>query len=753
MVHRPLRRSLALAGRSLSTATARPEGGGAVGALALAIRARVCRDLPRPLSPARTRVEAWPRGYRTEPNPNPIRKPLRPLLWHHHFYTYSIPPPRLASLRPPLAGRASASAVHPFVPLLLLLLFVRAGLPRRARADLTRPFRWSKGSPPAAAICSDSLQFKRQFRRSGWVVRRLGKQASAEQPPRRFITIPFASGCRSHSSVDVVDTARHAGKKPHPQVLVVGAGIEFGVVPGGGAPARPPASGKGESLVARLLRGFKNLSQIFAVYDEEEEEEREMVIGLPTDVKHVAHIGWDGSTSTTSSLGSWNRAAPPPPPPPAMASSSSSSSASASTSYAAPAAQYQRQHQQPEEQYPLPLPAVDMRQPPPRAPAAAAPTGATANVEPVELAVVRFCRPPPRSGSGPHVDEQQGGDGRDTRASESAWVAVDLLGSSSQSVRSSVLVVVAVSSELVHAASFACALAIAAVHSNLLCLSDCLSLWSASVVGFGWADRSRARARAPRRLAHASLPSPLARVASTAAGVRWLVALGGRGPRPGGRVHVMGRECARARPLFRGHGASRPVSGDGVPGRSSVVPVALTGPNARPAPRRATAFALLAFGRSPGSRSPAPSSVVVSGEQSTQFFRSPVQRSIPMVPFPSAVLAGFLRPQRETYVYVPPSSSLALRDPATAALNSPSDALLCYVIRSTGARARRSEQATGNGLRCDLREGDASSVLVTRVPVGWRYYYCDPFRLPSAQMLEFTRAWRNDRVHACMAII
>ena len=125
----------------------------------------------------------------------------------------------------------------------------------------------------------------------------------------------------------------------------------------GGASARPAATaGKGESLVARLLRGFKNLSQIFAVYDEddEEEEEREMVIGLPTDVKHVAHIGWDGSTSTTTSLRSWNRAAPPPPP----ASSSSSSSASASTSAAAPP---QQQHQPPE-QYPLPLPALDMRQ-------------------------------------------------------------------------------------------------------------------------------------------------------------------------------------------------------------------------------------------------------------------------------------------------------------------------------------------------------------------------------------------------------
>jgi hypothetical protein len=95
--------------------------------------------------------------------------------------------------------------------------------------------------------------------------------------------------------------------------------------------------------VARLLRGFKNLSQIFAVYDEDddEEEEREMVIGLPTDVKHVAHIGWDGSTSTTTSLRSWNRAAPPAP-------------ASSSSAAAAPP--------QPQEQYPLPLPALSMRQ-------------------------------------------------------------------------------------------------------------------------------------------------------------------------------------------------------------------------------------------------------------------------------------------------------------------------------------------------------------------------------------------------------
>jgi hypothetical protein len=36
-----------------------------------------------------------------------------------------------------------------------------------------------------------------------------------ERAQRRFIGIPFTSGCRSQSSVDVVNTApRRAGKKP-----------------------------------------------------------------------------------------------------------------------------------------------------------------------------------------------------------------------------------------------------------------------------------------------------------------------------------------------------------------------------------------------------------------------------------------------------------------------------------------------------------------------------------------------------------
>ncbi|CAK9167733.1 unnamed protein product [Ilex paraguariensis] len=41
-----------------------------------------------------------------------------------------------------------------------------------------------------------------------------------------------------------------------------------------------------------------------------EEMEMEMEIGLPTDVKHVTHIGWDGSTTTNPVKGWENFKAP-----------------------------------------------------------------------------------------------------------------------------------------------------------------------------------------------------------------------------------------------------------------------------------------------------------------------------------------------------------------------------------------------------------------------------------------------------------
>ncbi|KAK6917334.1 CRIB domain [Dillenia turbinata] len=44
-----------------------------------------------------------------------------------------------------------------------------------------------------------------------------------------------------------------------------------------------------------MFKSFKYISNIFVV------KEREMEIGYPTDVKHVAHIGWDGHSGSAPS--------------------------------------------------------------------------------------------------------------------------------------------------------------------------------------------------------------------------------------------------------------------------------------------------------------------------------------------------------------------------------------------------------------------------------------------------------------------
>lgn len=62
--------------------------------------------------------------------------------------------------------------------------------------------------------------------------------------------------------------------------------------------------------IQRIIKGFKNLSQLFFYKEEEEEMEPEMEIGYPTDVKHVTHIGIDGSTITNNVKGWDNMKAP-----------------------------------------------------------------------------------------------------------------------------------------------------------------------------------------------------------------------------------------------------------------------------------------------------------------------------------------------------------------------------------------------------------------------------------------------------------
>ncbi|KAL9232711.1 hypothetical protein vseg_007788 [Gypsophila vaccaria] len=57
--------------------------------------------------------------------------------------------------------------------------------------------------------------------------------------------------------------------------------------------------------IQRLIRSLKTVSRLFvyknkSVEGEKDDDDSEiMEIGYPTDVKHLTHIGWDGSTTTT----------------------------------------------------------------------------------------------------------------------------------------------------------------------------------------------------------------------------------------------------------------------------------------------------------------------------------------------------------------------------------------------------------------------------------------------------------------------
>ncbi|KAF9609079.1 hypothetical protein IFM89_012519 [Coptis chinensis] len=49
-----------------------------------------------------------------------------------------------------------------------------------------------------------------------------------------------------------------------------------------------------------ICKGFRFISQIFV------SKERELEIGYPTEVKHVAHIGWESQCNTPSWMNDFN---------------------------------------------------------------------------------------------------------------------------------------------------------------------------------------------------------------------------------------------------------------------------------------------------------------------------------------------------------------------------------------------------------------------------------------------------------------
>ncbi|XP_016485769.1 CRIB domain-containing protein RIC4-like [Nicotiana tabacum] len=135
----------------------------------------------------------------------------------------------------------------------------------------------------------------------------------------RFVLLPFSVGCISESSV-AVGHHHQLNKSPSHEPKLT--------------PTRSQKEGKeeerededdksleGENLkntlglmalpkFQRLFKNFKNLSQLFVdkeeMEEEEEEEEMGMEIGLPTDVKHVTHIGIDGASTSILSTRNWD---------------------------------------------------------------------------------------------------------------------------------------------------------------------------------------------------------------------------------------------------------------------------------------------------------------------------------------------------------------------------------------------------------------------------------------------------------------
>lgn len=122
----------------------------------------------------------------------------------------------------------------------------------------------------------------------------------------RWFILPFSLGCASKSSVadctsdanNATPTSRRGRQKGSSIVKKSKHTLGFSLP--------KPNLSRG---IQRLIRSLKSVSQLF-VYKDEIKEEVEMEIGYPTDVKHLTHIGWDGSTTLTNPSKGWENLTP-----------------------------------------------------------------------------------------------------------------------------------------------------------------------------------------------------------------------------------------------------------------------------------------------------------------------------------------------------------------------------------------------------------------------------------------------------------
>ncbi|WZZ72059.1 hypothetical protein YC2023_083429 [Brassica napus] len=108
---------------------------------------------------------------------------------------------------------------------------------------------------------------------------------------QQFVALPFSLGCSTQSSVAVADT-HDQPKKPDQLIKRREESDENGLFQKEDTSIDNNNNNGSANISDKIIRSFKS-------YEEEREErEAEMEIGFPTDVKHLSHIGVDGTMTT-----------------------------------------------------------------------------------------------------------------------------------------------------------------------------------------------------------------------------------------------------------------------------------------------------------------------------------------------------------------------------------------------------------------------------------------------------------------------
>ncbi|XP_076891966.1 CRIB domain-containing protein RIC4-like [Bidens hawaiensis] len=125
----------------------------------------------------------------------------------------------------------------------------------------------------------------------------------------RFVLLPFYTGCWNDQAVEVKDTKVEAKPEAMEGESSSSSTVKSKKSWSFVAPSRSDISKVMERLIRSTL--IKGVTQMFAYKDFEDiESEPELEIGLPTDVKHVTHIVYDGSVTTNPDK-NWDRLQPP----------------------------------------------------------------------------------------------------------------------------------------------------------------------------------------------------------------------------------------------------------------------------------------------------------------------------------------------------------------------------------------------------------------------------------------------------------